>query len=88
VLDAARKVLALQNPPNDGRLNMVRPLVNLDISGDRIRPHRAQTGDMHCPANRFEQVFFYEIHLSTGDYNRWAGRYSTDVGLSHRAVDN
>jgi hypothetical protein len=70
-LDAARKVLALQNPPNDGRLNIVGPLVNLDNSEVTGFDISATTNWGYAVVRQAgsNKVFFYEIHLSTGDYN-------------------
>lgn len=70
-LDAARGALVTQNPPNEGRLNVVGPLVGLDLSqvaGFDISSNsgRAFAAVRLAGSNK---CMFYEIHLPTGDYN-------------------
>lgn len=70
-LDAKRKTLVTQMPPNDGKLNMVGTLVNLDlssVSGFDISPVTGRAYAAIRLANS-PAAMFYEIHLSTGDYN-------------------
>jgi len=70
-LDATRGLLVTQNPPNDGKLNLVGTLVGLnasqvagfDISGNTGRAFAA------VRLANSNKCMFYEIHLPTGDYN-------------------
>lgn len=70
-LDSARGRLVTQVPPNDGRLNLVGSLVNLDLSqvaGFDISGSSGRAFAAVRLANSNKSMF-YEIHLPTGDYN-------------------
>lgn len=66
-IDARRKALVTQNPPNDGTLNMVAPL-NIDLSevaGFDISPNNGQAFVIVRQANA-SQCVLYRIDLATG----------------------
>jgi hypothetical protein len=70
-LDAKRKALVTQVPPNDGRLNIVGPLTGMDasmVAGFDISPTSGR-GYAAVRLNTGSKAMLYEIHLSTGDYN-------------------
>lgn len=70
-IDSRRKALVMQNPPNDGRLNVVGPLTNLDLSdvaGFDISPSTGRAFVVARLAGT-NKCMFYEVHLATGDYN-------------------
>lgn len=69
-LDAHRKALVMQNPPNDGRLNVVGPLVGLDLSsvaGFDISPNDGAAYAVIRLAGK-NTAMFYRVFLETGDY--------------------
>ncbi len=70
-IDAAKKAVVLQAPPNDGTLAMVKPLVNLDFSGIAgfdISPV-TNRGYMVMRESKTQRSLLYEIYYETGDHN-------------------
>lgn len=70
-IDAKRKSLVTQVPPNDGKLNMVGPLTGIDpsmVAGFDISPTSGR-GYAAIRLNNAAKAMLYEVHLSTGDYN-------------------
>jgi len=70
-LDLAKRAIVTQEPPNDGVLANVRPLVNLDLSrvaGFDISPtmNRGYLAVRESGSNR---SMLYEIYYETGDHN-------------------
>jgi hypothetical protein len=85
-IDSRRRVLVTQNPPNDGKLNAVGPLTNLDLSniaGFDISP---TTGAAYAIVRQSggSQCMFYQIHLTTGDYYpiAWVNIFEQVSGLA------
>lgn len=69
-LDANRKQIVTQNPPNDGRLNVVGRLNGLDMSsvaGFDISPNDGAAYAAIRLAGR-NVTMFYRVFLETGDY--------------------
>jgi DNA-binding beta-propeller fold protein YncE len=70
-IDARRKALVTQAPPNDGRLNIVGMLVGLEpsmLAGFDISPVTGR-GYVAARLTNSAKTMVYEIHLPTGDYN-------------------
>jgi hypothetical protein len=70
-IDVKRRALVTQNPPNDGRLNVVRELLYLDLSnvlGFDISPNTGGAYAIVRLAGK-NTTMYYQIHLDTADYN-------------------
>ncbi|MDX2267689.1 MAG: DUF4394 domain-containing protein [Bryobacter sp.] len=70
-IDATKKALVTQAPPNDGVLGMIRPLVNMDfsqIAGFDISPV-TNRGYLVMRETGSQRSMLYEIHFTTGDHN-------------------
>ncbi len=70
-IDSRRKALVTQVPPNDGKLNVVGVLADLDLTmlaGFDISPVSGR-GYMAARLANSAKAMVYEIHLATGDYN-------------------
>ncbi len=77
-IDARRRLLVTQTPPNDGTLNTVGELVGLmpsSVAGFDISP---VTGRAYFAArlSNSTRAVLYEVHLATGDYQMMG-----DVGI-------
>lgn len=86
-IDAKRRTLVTQNPPNDGHLNVVRELFNLDLSnvlGFDISPNTGGAYAVLRLAGKNSSMY-YQIHLDTGDYNP-LGEVSVFEQLSGLAI--
>lgn len=70
-LDAAKRAIVTQAPPNDGTLVMVKPLVNMDFSGIAgfdISPV-TNRGYLVMRESGSSKSVLYEIYFDTGDHN-------------------
>ena len=70
-IDANKKALVSQIPPNDGKLNVVGALVGLEpsmVAGFDISPGSGRAY-LVTRLNNAAKSMVYEIHLATGDYN-------------------
>lgn len=70
-IDAAKKAIVTQVPPNDGTLVMVKPLVNMDfssIAGFDISPV-TNRGYLVMRESGSSKSILYEIYFETGDHN-------------------
>lgn len=70
-LDAAKRAIVTQAPPNDGTLVMVKPLVNMDFSGIAgfdISPV-TNRGYLVMRESGSNKSVLYEIYFDTGDHN-------------------
>ena len=70
-IDAAKRAIVTQAPPNDGTLVMVKPLVNMDFSGIAgfdISPV-TNRGYLVMRESGSSKSVLYEIYFDTGDHN-------------------
>jgi hypothetical protein len=70
-IDTRRMALVTQNPPNDGVINVVGPLVNFntsDLAGFDISPNTGRAFAALRPTDS-QRAMLFEIHLPTGDHN-------------------
>lgn len=70
-IDAAKKAIVTQAPPNDGTLVMVKPLANMDfssIAGFDISPV-TNRGYLVMRESGSSKSILYEIYFETGDHN-------------------
>ncbi len=70
-LDATKRAIVTQAPPNDGTLVMAKPLVNMDfsnIAGFDISPV-TNRGYLVMRESGSSKSVLYEIYFDTGDHN-------------------
>ena len=70
-IDAGKKAVVSQAPPNDGVLGSIKPLLNLDFSGIAgfdISPI-TNRGYMVMRESATQRSLLYEIYYETGDHN-------------------
>jgi hypothetical protein len=70
-IDATKKAVVTQMPPNDGNLVNIKPLVNMDFSGIAgfdISPV-TNRGYMVMRESGSQKAMVYEIYVETGDHN-------------------
>jgi hypothetical protein len=70
-IDATKKAVVTQMPPNDGNLVNMKPLVNMDFSGIAgfdISPV-TNRGYLVMRESGSQKAMVYEIYVETGDHN-------------------